>query len=65
MATTGHNNVLKQYGEPILALGPEHAETIFQSGFSKSSIKEFVHEIEYLKSIRIAVEKELSIIILS
>jgi hypothetical protein len=44
MATTGNNNVLKQYGEPILALGPEHAETIFQSGFSKSSIKEFVHE---------------------
>ena len=44
MATTGNNNVLKQYGEPILALGPEHAETLFRSGFSKSSIREVIHE---------------------
>ncbi len=44
MATMGNNNVLNQSGNPILALGPEHAATIARSGFSKSDVKAFIHE---------------------
>ena len=44
MTTMGNNNVLLQYGEPILALGPEHAATIARNGFSKSDVKAFIHE---------------------
>ncbi len=44
MATMGNNNVLNQSGNPVLALGPEHAATIARSGFSKSDVKAFIHE---------------------
>ena len=44
IATMGNNDVLLQYGEPILALGPEHAATIAKGGFSKSDVKAFIHE---------------------
>ncbi|MFC2005402.1 hypothetical protein ACFLVG_00350 [Chloroflexota bacterium] len=44
VATAGSNNVLYQCGNPILALGPEHAATIAKDGFSKSDVKAFIHE---------------------
>ncbi len=44
MATMGNNNIISQRGEPILALGPEHASTIARDGFSKSDVKAFIHE---------------------
>ncbi|MFC1932424.1 hypothetical protein ACFLXU_02175 [Chloroflexota bacterium] len=44
ITTMGNNNVLNQSGNPILALGPEHAATIAGSGFSKSDVKAFIHE---------------------
>jgi len=44
MATMGTNDILLQNGNPVLALGPEHAATIARSGFSKSDVKAFLHE---------------------
>ncbi len=44
MTTMGHNNILSQGGNPILALGPEHAATIARNGFSKSDVKAFIYE---------------------
>lgn len=44
IATMGNNDVLLQHGEPIIALGPEHAATIAKDGFSKNDIKAFIHE---------------------
>ena len=44
MTTMANNDVLYKRGEPILALGPEHAATIAGSGFSKSDVKAFIHE---------------------
>jgi len=44
MTNMGNNNILLQSGEPILALGPEHAATIARGGFSKSDVKAFIHE---------------------
>lgn len=44
IATMGNNNVLFQCGEPIIALGPEHAATIAKDGFSKNDVKAFIHE---------------------
>ncbi len=44
MTTMGNNNVLSQGGSPILALGPEHAATIAEGGFSKSDVKAYIHE---------------------
>jgi hypothetical protein len=43
VTTMGNNNVLSQAGEPIIALGPEHAATIAESGYSKSDVKAFIH----------------------
>jgi hypothetical protein len=44
VANMGSNNVISQRGEPILALGPEHAATLAKSGFTKQSIRDFLHE---------------------
>jgi len=44
MTTMGNNNLLRQCGEPVLALGPEHAATIARDGFSKSDVKAYIHE---------------------
>lgn len=43
MATLGGNNVYSQ-GEPVLALGPEHAAHIAAEGWSKSDVKMFIFE---------------------
>ena len=40
----GNNDVLLRTGNPLLALGPEHAATIAKSGFSKNDVKAFIHE---------------------
>ena len=44
MTNMGSNNVLLQGGEPIVALGPEHAATIARDGFSKDDVKAFLHQ---------------------
>ena len=44
MATTGNNNLIFYIGEPILALGPEHAATIARDGLSKEQVKDFIFE---------------------
>ena len=44
MATAGNNNLTYLIGEPILALGPEHAATVAKEGFSKEQVKDFIFE---------------------
>lgn len=44
MATLGNNNIITQMGEPILALGPEHAATIAKDGLSKNDVKAIIHQ---------------------
>ncbi len=43
LATLGGNNLYSQ-GEPILALGPEHAAYIAADGWSKTDVKLFIYE---------------------
>ena len=43
-ATLGSNNIYSQ-GEPILALGPEHAAAIAAEGWSKLDVKTYIFEI--------------------
>ena len=44
MVAQGTNNILYQWGEPMVAIGPEHASTIASSGFSKQDVKHFLFE---------------------
>lgn len=44
MTTMGNNNILRQQGNPVLVLGPEHAATIAREGLSKSDVKSIIHE---------------------
>jgi hypothetical protein len=44
MTTIGSNNFIGQGGNPILALSPEHAETIARDGWSKDDVKAFLFE---------------------
>lgn len=44
IATMGNNNIISQNGEPIIALGPEHAATLARDGLSKNDIRAFLHE---------------------
>ena len=44
IATMGNNNIISQTGEPLIAIGPEHAATLARDGFSKNDIRAFVHE---------------------
>jgi hypothetical protein len=43
MATTGSNNTYYA-GQPVLALGPEHAQTCAGDGFTKQKVKEWLFE---------------------
>jgi hypothetical protein len=43
-ATTGSNNIYYAGGQPLLVLGPEHARTIADSGWSKRDLKRAVWE---------------------
>src|SRR5262249_58186548 len=38
-ATTGCNNIYYRGGQPLVALGPEHARTVADSGWSKRDLK--------------------------
>jgi len=40
---TGHNNVYYR-SEPLIALGPEHARTIANDGYSKADVKRYIFE---------------------
>jgi hypothetical protein len=43
IANTGANNIFYK-SEPVLAMGPEHAKTIAEGGFSKRDLKHFLFE---------------------
>jgi hypothetical protein len=45
LACQGNNNVIFQIGEPIVVLGPEHAQTIMKDGFTKKDVKEFLFQM--------------------
>lgn len=47
LTTLGGNNVYCQ-GEPILALGPEHAARIAKEGWSKQDVKQYLFEVARL-----------------
>ena len=44
ITSIGSNNFFGQGGNPILALSPEHAETIARDGWSKSEVKTYLFE---------------------
>jgi hypothetical protein len=43
MATTGNNDVYYE-SEPLLVMGPEHAKTVADGGYSKTAAKRFLQE---------------------
>jgi hypothetical protein len=43
MATTGSNDIYYT-SDPVVVMGPEHAKTVAQGGFSKAQAKRFLHE---------------------
>ncbi|MFC1945144.1 hypothetical protein ACFLWF_00145 [Chloroflexota bacterium] len=43
LPTMGNNDILLQHGEPIIALGVEHANTLFDSGYSKNDIRSYIY----------------------
>jgi hypothetical protein len=43
MATTGNNDVYYD-AQPLVVMGPEHAKTVAQGGFSKADAKRFLQE---------------------
>ena len=44
LTAIGSNNFIGQGGNPILALSPEHAETIARDGWSKDDVKTYLFE---------------------
>ena len=44
MTAQGTNNILYLCGEPLVVIGPEHASTMANSGFSKQDVKHFLFE---------------------
>ncbi|MDP2951855.1 MAG: hypothetical protein Q8O76_00885 [Chloroflexota bacterium] len=44
MAEPGSNNMAYTAGEPLLCLGPEHAETVARDGFTKVKVKEYLYQ---------------------
>jgi hypothetical protein len=43
LATTGNNDVYYR-AQPLVVMGPEHAQTVADGGFSKADVKRFLHE---------------------
>lgn len=43
MCTLGVNNIYYQ-GQPVLVLGPEHAQLLAKEGWSKQDVKAYIHE---------------------
>jgi len=63
MMTTGSNNILFQEGSPIIALCPEHAQTIASDGFSKNDVRSYLYEksrIPLSRFYKRAIEKHYS-----
>ena len=63
MMTTGSNNILFQEGSPIIALCPEHAQTIAADGFSKNDVRSYLYEksrIPLSRFYKRAIEKHYS-----
>jgi hypothetical protein len=44
MTTQGNNNILYQGGEPVMVIGPEHANILASSGLSKLQVKQYLYE---------------------
>jgi len=42
-ATTGNNDVY-YHAQPLIIMGPEHAQTVADGGFSKADARRFLHE---------------------
>ena len=67
LGQAGSNNILSR-GEPLLALGPEHAATIADEGWTREGVKQYVHEHarypasrlspEFLESVNVRIEPE-------
>ena len=43
MGQAGSNNILGK-GEPVLAFGPEHAETVASEGWTREAVQEYLWE---------------------
>ncbi len=48
MASTGANDVHYRTQQPVLVLGPEHAVTIAEAGYSKADVKRWLQEHAWL-----------------
>jgi hypothetical protein len=57
MGQAGSNNLLSR-GWPLLSLGPEHAATIAQEGYTKAQVKEFLFEHARFPFARLGKEYE-------
>jgi len=48
MKTTGNNDIYNYqegtYPQPLVIFGPEHAKTVFEDGYSKKKIREYLFE---------------------
>ena len=56
MASTGGNDVHYRTQQPVLVLGPEHAATIAEGGFSKAQVKRWLQEHAWLPLSRFSRE---------
>ena len=70
LGQAGSNNILSR-GEPLLALGPEHAATIAGEGWTRERVQEYLFEHvrfpaarlspEFLESVNIRVEEDSAV----
>lgn len=56
MATTGANDIYYPAQRPLLVLGPEHAQTIADGGYSKADAKRFLQQHAWLALNRFSPE---------
>ena len=54
-ATTGNNDVY-YHAQPLIVMGPEHAQTVADGGFSKADARRFLHERAQLPMERFSKE---------
>ena len=55
LGQAGSNNILSR-GEPLLALGPEHAATIAAEGWTREGVQEYLHEHARYPAARLSPE---------
>ena len=55
LGQAGSNNILSR-GEPLLALGPEHAATIAAGGWTREAVQRYLHEHARYPSERLSAE---------